>query len=53
MASRPQPVYPKMFLEKNLTKSVLLLVLRRGEKVGERHISQTNHDEVVRLMVAG
>src|SRR5580692_181643 len=30
-----------------------ILVLRRGEKVGERLISQTNHDEVVRLMVAG
>jgi simple sugar transport system ATP-binding protein len=30
-----------------------ILVLRRGEKVGERFISQTNHDEVVRLMVAG
>src|ERR1700738_170804 len=27
-----------------------ILVLRRGEKVGERLISQTNHDEVVRLM---
>jgi ABC-type sugar transport system ATPase subunit len=30
-----------------------ILVLRRGEKVGERLISQTDHDEVVRLMVAG
>jgi ABC-type sugar transport system ATPase subunit len=30
-----------------------ILVLRRGEKVGERLISETNHDEVVRLMVAG
>jgi ABC-type sugar transport system ATPase subunit len=30
-----------------------ILVLRRGEKVGERLISQTNHDEVVRLMVGG
>ena len=26
-----------------------ILVLRRGEKVGERLISQTNHDEVVHL----
>jgi predicted ABC-type sugar transport system permease subunit len=30
-----------------------ILVLRRGEKVGERLISQTNHDEIVRLMVGG
>ena len=29
-----------------------IVVLRRGKKAGERLISQTNRDEVVRLMVA-
>lgn len=28
-----------------------ILVLRRGQTVGERRIDQTNHDEVVKLMV--
>ncbi|MGI9509464.1 MAG: sugar ABC transporter ATP-binding protein, partial [Geminicoccaceae bacterium] len=28
-----------------------ILVLRRGRAVGERRIDQTNHDEVVKLMV--
>ena len=30
-----------------------ILVLRRGEKVGERLVSQANDEEVVRLMAAG
>jgi simple sugar transport system ATP-binding protein len=30
-----------------------ILVLRRGVNVGERKISETNGDEVVRLMVGG
>ena len=28
-------------------------VMRRGIKAGERRISETNHDEVVKLMVGG
>ena len=30
-----------------------IIVLRRGVQAGERKISETNHDEVVRLMVGG
>jgi simple sugar transport system ATP-binding protein len=30
-----------------------IVVLRRGLQAGERRISETNHDEVVRLMVGG
>ncbi|MFO1142070.1 MAG: ATP-binding cassette domain-containing protein [Amaricoccus sp.] len=30
-----------------------IVVMRRGIKAGERRISETNHDEVVRLMVGG
>ena len=30
-----------------------IVVLRRGVQAGERRISETNHDEVVRLMVGG
>ncbi|MEI9431159.1 ATP-binding cassette domain-containing protein [Mesorhizobium sp. Cs1299R1N3] len=30
-----------------------IVVLRRGVQAGERKISETNHDEVVRLMVGG
>ncbi|AZO01136.1 sugar ABC transporter ATP-binding protein [Mesorhizobium sp. M9A.F.Ca.ET.002.03.1.2] len=30
-----------------------IVVLRRGVQAGERKISQTNHDEVVKLMVGG
>src|ERR1700758_1438718 len=30
-----------------------IMVLRRGSKVGERRTSETNPDEIVRLMVGG
>ena len=30
-----------------------IVVLRRGIQAGERKISETNHDEVVKLMVGG
>jgi simple sugar transport system ATP-binding protein len=30
-----------------------IVVLRRGVQAGERRISETTHDEVVRLMVGG
>jgi simple sugar transport system ATP-binding protein len=30
-----------------------IMVLRRGSKVGERRTSETNSDEIVRLMVGG
>jgi simple sugar transport system ATP-binding protein len=30
-----------------------ILVLRRGSKVGEKVTSETNSDEIVRLMVGG
>jgi simple sugar transport system ATP-binding protein len=30
-----------------------IVVLRRGSKVGVRQVSETNSDEIVRLMVGG
>ena len=30
-----------------------IMVLRRGSKVGEKRTSETNPDEIVRLMVGG